>query len=281
MPAGLPTHLGVVTYPPGATFGPRNTTDFELVWIIQGNVVYQRDNTEHPCPAESLVMCIPGHTDSFRWDSKRPTRHAFFHLEMPRPLRGLGPVTHWPVVRPCESDDVIRPLFRHLLKWYRPGSALPPHESELLRATVRAMIYAFVLGRSGTVGVVQPELPEGVGRAMDYLHRRLESEPSEPIALADLADASGVSPEHLCRLFRRHTGRTPAATVRLARLDRAATLLARSNYTVGEVAGLTGFASQFHFSRAFKAAFGSSPTELRQRLESGEAPPVPRLLRHR
>ena len=74
-------------------------------------------------------------------------------------------------------------------------------------------------------------------------------------------------------------GRSPAETVRLARLDRAAILLARSNYTVGEVAALYGFASPFHFSRAFKDAYGLPPTEVRRRILAGETPPLPRLLR--
>ncbi len=69
--------------------------------------------------------------------------------------------------------------------------------------------------------------------------------------------------------------------LRLARLDRAAVLLARSNYNVNEIAALCGFASAFHFSRVFKDAFGQAPRDLKRALQNGATPPVPRLLRQR
>jgi transcriptional regulator GlxA family with amidase domain len=65
--------------------------------------------------------------------------------------------------------------------------------------------------------------------------------------------------------------------VRLARLDRAATLLVRSNFSVQEIAELCGFASAFHFSRRFKEAYGQSPRELRQQVRAGATLPAPRL----
>ena len=70
-------------------------------------------------------------------------------------------------------------------------------------------------------------------------------------------------------------------TVRLARLDRAATLLARSNYSIGEIAAMCGFASPFHFSRRFKESYGEPPRALRDRVRAGAVSPEPRLLRVR
>lgn len=278
-----PTHLGLVTYPAGATFGPRAMTDFELVWVIEGDAVYGRNDVLYPCPAESIVLCIPGTTDYFRWDPRRPTRHAYFHFTPPADLLrtpGLdGDPAGWPVVRRLDKGDVIRPLIRHLLRWYRaeekPGRGL----SELIDATMRSVLLAYVLGKEATNEVFESTAPPAVEKASAEIRRRLERDMTAPVELADLARAASVTPEHLCRLFRKHTGRSPAETVRLARLDRASVLMSRSNYTVGEVAELCGFASQFHFSRAFKRAFGESPTELRERVRRGGTPPVPRLLR--
>lgn len=277
---GQPTQAGLVTYPPGATFGPRASGDFELVWIIEGQVEYRRDQAAHPCPAESIVLCIPGHTDFFRWDPRRSTRHAYLHFDL-QPGHTLGDPEGWPVVRPCEGDEVIRPLFRHLLANGSPHDRprRTPAEQQLVTAALQTLLYAFVLGRTQAAALPAATHPPAVERALAELRRRLALDPARRVKLHDLASAADVTPEHLCRLFRRHTGRTPAETVRLARLDRAAVLLCRSNYTVGEIAGLCGFASQFHFSRAFKAAYGTTPTHLRERVLRGETPPVPRLLR--
>jgi len=98
------------------------------------------------------------------------------------------------------------------------------------------------------------------------------------MSLAELAGVACVTPEHLCRLFKSALCHSPVETVRLARLDHAAMLLVRSNYAIGEIAALCGFANPFHFSRAFKAAFGEAPTELRRRTFGGEIVPWPRLV---
>ena len=144
----------------------------------------------------------------------------------------------------------------------------------------RTLLAAFVTGETAAGDLAPDSLPEPVEAAWTHLHDRLESDPAARIDLRELADAACVTPEHLCRLFRDATGRSPVQTVLLARLDRAAVLLARSNYSIAQIATLCGFASQFHFSRRFRQAFGQSPMQLRQALRNGATPPTPRLLRH-
>jgi len=55
-------------------------------------------------------------------------------------------------------------------------------------------------------------------------------------------------------------GSTPMDLLRRARMERAATLLARGGHTVGEVATLCGIRDPLYFSRCFKAQFGVSPS---------------------
>ena len=88
-----------------------------------------------------------------------------------------------------------------------------------------------------------------------------------------------MTAEHLCRLFQKSMDRTPMECVRMARLDRSVVMLTRSNFSIGRIAEMCGFASQFHFARRFKEAFGATPTQIRSRIRAGEVPPLPRLLR--
>jgi len=209
--------------------------DYELVWVIEGEVIYEREGVGFACPGESMVMCVPEHEKFFRWDTCKLARHAFFHFDVSVELPGLSGVrvgNGWPVVRACGEGDVIRPMFRHLLKWFENGRRVNAGEVELILATVKAMVCAFVLGREETLGmgrVVGEAWPAAVGRVVELVRRRRETDARRPIGLGEMAKAGGVSAEHLCRLFRKHPGRSPAETVRLARLDLAAGLLGRSN----------------------------------------------------
>lgn len=271
----LPSAAGVATYPPGATYGPRTMRDFEFVWMIEGDAEYTLGDVTVAAPRGSVVLCRPGSRDFFRWDPKRRTRHGYYHFEVRRHPADWPPPDRWPLVRLPGDGDVLRPLFRHLLTWAGTGG-----NPALTRLTMAHMLTSYVTGQHDAGDVPHDALPEAVDRAWAYLHDRLERDPAAPISLGDLADIACVTPEHLCRLFSASVGHSPVETVRLARLDRAATLLARSNYSVKEVAQMCGFSSPFHFSRVFKDAFGQSPRQFRTAIEAGVAPPLSRLLRH-
>jgi AraC-like DNA-binding protein len=247
--------------------------DYEFVWIIEGDAAYQRGDQTVEAPAGSVVLCRPGATDFFRWDPQRSTRHAFFHFDVVRVPSGWPTSDTWPVIRLTPEGDILRPMFRHLLTWSAAGNP------ELCQLSMKHMLTAFVFGQIETREVPREALPPAVERALAYVQEAFESDPSAAITLDDLAKSADVTPEHLCRLFSASTGRSPAETVRSARLDRAALLLARSNYSVQEIAMMCGFSSPFHFSRRFKEAYGQSPRALRESVRAGGSPPTPRLLK--
>jgi AraC-like DNA-binding protein len=270
----LPTAPGVVTYPEGATFGPRQMREYEFVWIIEGDCEYRVDDLAVPAPPGSIVLCRPDTTDFFRWDVQRRTRHAYFHFKVDSIPEAWPKPPAWPAVRVPGDGDILRPVFRHVLRWNGVGDA------ELIRQSVAHMLSSYVLGQVDTGEIPHAALPEPVDRAWTFIQKTLDQSPAQPITLDDLADAGCVTREHLCRVFADATGRSPMETVRLARLDRALNLLARSNYSIGQIAGLCGFASSFHFSRVFKEAFGKAPREMREAIRDGATPPVARLSMH-
>lgn len=265
-----PAIAGIATYLPGATFGPRKMHEWEFVWIIEGDAVYQWNNAKVSAPEGSIVLCRPGGTDAFEWDRQRRTRHAYFHFDILSIPRTWPPSSAWPFVRLPREGDLLRSSFRYLLTPNRIGTATS-------RLTVMQMLAAFVFADYDSGDIPRESLPAPVDRALRAIHHRLDDDASAAISLPELARTASVTPEHLCRLFRSSIGSTPAATVRMARLDRAIVLLARSNYSIGEIAAMCGFESQFHFSRRFKEAFGAPPRQLRQQIDAGTTPPVPLL----
>jgi len=246
--------------------------DFEFVWLIAGDAEYRFEGTTVTAPESSIVLCRPGE-DYFRWDPDQRTRHAYFHFNVVGIPSDWPRISQWPLVRVPPEGDVLRPMFRHMLTWQMRGDQL------IRQLTAGHMLAAFLTGQIATQEVSHDKLPDAVEMALHHLYKSLDEDPAKAIGLDDLADAGAVTPEHLCRLFKASTGLSPAETVRLARLDRAAVLLARSNYAVGQIAEFCGFASQFHFSRRFKEAFGMSPRDLRKKLAEGMTPPLPKLIR--
>lgn len=79
----------------------------------------------------------------------------------------------------------------------------------------------------------------------------------------ELADKLGVSPEHLCRAFRRSRHATPYQVLTRRKMAHAFTLLKLSPLSIQEIADSVGFSDAFHFSRAFKKQYGKPPSEMR------------------
>jgi transcriptional regulator GlxA family with amidase domain len=89
----------------------------------------------------------------------------------------------------------------------------------------------------------------------DNFHRRLD--------LSDMAKAVNLSPWRLAHLFKAEVGISPLRYLTLVRLQRARVYLETGFLTVREIAVSVGIPNASHFTRSFKAAYGSSPVQHR------------------
>lgn len=96
-------------------------------------------------------------------------------------------------------------------------------------------------------------------RAKDLADRRH----AEPLRVADLARAAGLSPAHFSRSFQREFGEPPHRYLLTRRLERAATLLRTTDWSVAQVCVAVGLRSVGSFTTSFVRAFGRSPTAYR------------------
>jgi AraC-like DNA-binding protein len=106
------------------------------------------------------------------------------------------------------------------------------------------------------------ELPEAgngkraVERAKAYLRERF----NEPISLAELATACGLSRFYLVHAFTKETGLSPHAYQVHVRIERARSLLLKGISFAAAAASL-GFADQSHFTRHFKRIMHVTPKQ--------------------
>ena len=98
---------------------------------------------------------------------------------------------------------------------------------------------------------------EAVQRMQEYIEAHL----NETISSADLASAALFSPWYSYRLFKQHTGLTPADYIRRLRLSRSALRLRDEACKIIDVAYDMGFGSVDGYQRAFYREFGCNPRE--------------------
>ncbi len=97
-------------------------------------------------------------------------------------------------------------------------------------------------------------------KAMDFLHSHL----AENVKAEQVANAAGVSPRTLSRLFS-EAGTTFSDYLCYQRIIRSLELMADGTMAIKEIAYDTGFSSSANFNRAFKQVMGVSPSEMRRR----------------
>jgi len=85
----------------------------------------------------------------------------------------------------------------------------------------------------------------------------------EPLTVADLAHAAGLSPAHFSREFRRAFGEPPHQYLLTRRLERAAALLRNTDRPVTEICIAVGLSSLGSFTSSFGRVYGTTPLSYR------------------
>jgi AraC-like DNA-binding protein len=96
-------------------------------------------------------------------------------------------------------------------------------------------------------------------RAKDLADARF----GEPLGVADLARAAGLSPAHFSREFRRAFGESPHVYLLTRRLERAASMLRNTDRSVADICMSVGLTSVGSFTTSFTRLYGKSPTSYR------------------
>ncbi len=133
------------------------------------------------------------------------------------------------------------------------------HGEDLANAVADQMIYTTIrtgqdsqrLSVPTRIGVRHPKL--------SMVIQTMEKHIEEPISPSILARDVGMSTRQLERLFRRYLNRSPKRYYMELRLQKARNLLMQTDMSVINVALACGFASPSHFSKCYRAHYGTTP----------------------
>ena len=93
----------------------------------------------------------------------------------------------------------------------------------------------------------------------------MESHYAEPITLDGLAAEAHLSRSAFCHAFHRFTGRTPFGYLQHLRVRRSLPLLLSGEWSVAQVAAMTGFSGASYYAEIFRRFMGTSPLQYKKR----------------
>lgn len=230
---------------------------FGLELVLAGTGRIELAGALHPLSPGSLFCYGPRIPHRIESDRTRPLLKAFLDLggdEAASLLTGSG------LPPGGLRQAALSPWDRDLLDLLvsaglEGGPAAPRVCAALARALVESL---------GARAVAQERTREPAWETWRRCRDRIASLEDPTADLAAAAAACGVSPGHLCRLFRRYDRSTPMALLRRRRLQQAAERLSEPGTSLTRLAAELGYSDQFHFSRAFSRAFGQPPSRMRR-----------------
>ncbi|GAA3340084.1 hypothetical protein GCM10017714_18340 [Curtobacterium pusillum] len=244
--------------------------DYVVTWMSAGTAEVERLGERYTVATEVPALVPPDDEFSFR-TADYDQRLVHFDRAFVRRVaarRGLADE------RPLRFDDRHVPDVETARRWQAALTALARSlrvggpESPAWRAAKSAAAEVFL-------DMFPPQLddlPEVLGKprnarlraAVEYIHDHA----AEPVTVADLSAASGLSVRSLQESFRRVFDVTPLTYLRHVRLDRVRAELLDADLrpgTVGDVARRWGFTHLGRFSAFYVERFGEYPKQTLRR----------------
>jgi AraC-like DNA-binding protein/ligand-binding sensor protein len=233
---------------------------------------------EHPA---TLAVCLEAHDQMIRHTGVLPhtVTCPFGLTETAVPVKLgdkiIGYLRIGQVLRhaPLKSDTakVARTLSEHGVRFtnkisdaWEKNPLIPPDK---YNATVRLLTF-FAEQLSALINQIMLEKQNAEPPLVQKARAYIANNKKESLSLTQVAEASGASVFHFCKVFKKSTGLKFTDYVARVRLEDARTQLLNPNRRIGEIAYDVGFQSLTQFNRMFKRVFGQSPTEFRAHLSS-------------
>ena len=191
------------------------------------------------------IMLIPANLEHSPVQ-KQPFNHSFIHFIALPPFDSLSEIEFFPAEK-----------FAHLFR---------EHESEVKTSlALYSLVFELMLQIPLEHFCRRPISDERIFKACQLISRT----GNRPLQLKAIAEKLNISVSTLCHLFKEQTGVSPIHYAMERRLEKALMLLADIHFSIEEIAAQTGFADRYHFSKAFKLRYGTTPVQMRKALVQG------------
>lgn len=226
----------------------------------------QYDIVEAENGLEGVKLALKYVPDAIICDAMMPVMDG---MECCRKLKTEMQTSHIPVIMLTAYT-----MDEQKIKGYECGAdsyLTKPFNGKILKARLQNLIenhlrlQNFFTDQTGITS--KPQLNEADKGFVDKLRKEIEERLSNPDTnVENLGAALGFSRVQLYRKTKALTGYAPNELLRIARLKKAASLLAATEKSIAEVTYEVGFSSPSYFTRCFKEFFGESPTDYLKRI---------------
>ena len=222
-------------------------------------------------------MTAGGCANRLCWRSQIPATQESIHIHIPQhflagaeeEFRRAGVSTRKEPLDTLSSyDPTISRMAHSLMDAVKAGAP------NLYAEAAAQFLATHLLSRqTGSAAPAQEKRQAGtlstrrLAHVLEYMNTNL----ADALSLNQLANEAGVTRFHFGRLFKAKVGVTPHRHLVNIRMEAAASLLAKTQLSVLEIALACGYQSGAHFTAAFQKHFTQTPSSYRLGVQTGSS----------
>ena len=232
--------------------------EFQIIYITRGKGIFESKSVGRKRVEEGTILILfPGLWHRYAPDQRTGWKEHWisFNGIQPRIFRKYGILSPENAMINIGLEEKIIQLYQQILE-------LIEAEKVGFRETITALTYQII----AHIIVVEKSKKYG-GKEIETIIQKAKAimadRTDQQIHFEGLADELGVGYSWFRRMFRHHTGLAPIQYFLQLKLNKAKDLLLSTSLSAKEIAVITGFESQYYFSKFFKKRTGMSPIQLR------------------
>ena len=237
----------------------RELNEYQLLYLTEGEGIFHSTNVREAIIREGdLFLLFPGEWHSYHPNPRTGWKSywiGFRGRNIDDRVRAGFLSPQKPIYHVGFSDEIVR-LYKEA---YDTALIEAAYSQQMMAGIVNHLIgLMYSLERNIQLGRNQAHV-DMISRARLRIREALESD----LTIQQVAQDLGVSYSNFRKLFKEHTGMSPAIYQQDLRLQRAKELLTTTDLSIKEIAYRLNFESPDYFSLKFQAQTGRRPTELR------------------
>ena len=237
----------------------RELNEYQLLYLTEGDGVFHSATVKEARIREGdLFLLFPGEWHSYHPNPKTGWKSywiGFKGRNMDDRVRAGFLSPQKPIYHVGFSDQIVR-LYKQA---YDAAIEEAAYSQQLMAGMVNLLI-GMMYSKERNIQLSRNQAHvDMISRARLRIREALESS----LTIQQVAGEIGISYSNFRKLFKEHTGISPATYQQDLRLQRAKELLSTTDMSVKEIAYRLNFESPDYFSAKFKTKTGRRPSELR------------------
>lgn len=244
--------------------------EIEFILIVDGNVIFQIENNKYNVNAGDILIIGSGEIHSI---CKNSNDHCTFKSIIFNPemlsskssdsiqVKFINPLINNQIELPryLSGKNIDEVLIRNYLSELFDVLDNKEMNYELMAKSLLYMIFSkvmkFTKSKSDSISM------DTIKKILNYIHLNY----NKPLTINDLATEANLSQGYFCRLFKKHTFKTPIDYINHYRITKSQELLINTDMKISDICYEVGFNNLSYFISLFKNVTSETPAQFRKK----------------